>query len=53
MIYVFDKNWLEFSKLTKKEILDRNLHIKRIIHKDGWEKEVDELFKNIKFPKEI
>ena len=44
-IYVFDKNWLEFSKLTKKEILDRNLHIKRIIHKEGWEKEVEELFK--------
>ena len=39
-IYVFDKNWLEFSKLTKKEILDENLHMKRIIHKKGWEKEV-------------
>ena len=47
-IYVFDKNWLEFSKLTKKEILDKNLHIKRIIHKEGWEKEIDELFKNKK-----
>lgn len=45
-IYVFDKNWLEFSKLTKKEILDEDLHMKRIIHKEGWEKEVDELFKN-------
>ena len=45
-IYVFDKNWLEFSKLTKKEILDENLHMKRIIHKKGWEKEVRELFKN-------
>lgn len=45
-IYVFNKNWQEFSKLTKKEILDSNLHIKRIIHKEGWEKEVDELFKN-------
>ena len=45
-IYVFDKNWLEFSKLTKKEILDENLHIKRIIHKEGWKKEINELFKN-------
>lgn len=48
-IYVFDKNWLEFSKLTKKEILDENLHLKRIIHKDGWKKEVRELFKNKNF----
>lgn len=45
-IYVFDKNWLEFSKLTKKEILDENLHMKRIIHKKGWKKEVRELFIN-------
>ena len=45
-IYVFDKNWLEFSKLTKKEILDDNLHMKRIIHKEGWKKEVNDLFKN-------
>ena len=48
-IYVFDKNWLEFSKLTKKEILDGDLHMKRIIHKKGWENEVDELFINNNF----
>ena len=44
-IYVFDQNWLEFSKLTKKEILYEKLYIKRIIHKDGWKKEVRDLFK--------
>lgn len=52
-IYVFDKNWMEFSKLTKKEILDADLHMKRIIHKDGWETEVNDLFKNIKNPNNI
>ncbi|MBR4447669.1 hypothetical protein [Methanobrevibacter sp.] len=45
-IYVFNKNCIELTKLTKKEILDDNLHIKRIIHKDGWEKEVRDLFEN-------
>lgn len=45
-IYAFDKDCLELTKLTKKEILDDNLHIKRIIHKRGWEKEVMDLFKN-------
>ena len=48
-IYVFDKNWLEFSKLTKKEILNENLHIKRIMHKKGWKNEVRVLFKNKNF----
>lgn len=45
-IYVFDKDCMELTKLTKKEILDDNLHIKRIIHKDGWEKDVMDLFEN-------
>ena len=45
-MYVFDKNWLEFSKLTKKEILDKDLYIKRITHKEGWKKELKKLFKN-------
>ena len=45
-IYVFDKDCLELTKLTKKEILDEDLHIKRIIHKKGWQKEVNDLFKN-------
>lgn len=43
-IYIFDKNCIELTKLTKKEILDDKLHIKRIIHKEGWEKEVRDLF---------
>lgn len=39
-IYVFERNWEELSKLTKKEILDNNFHKERIIHKDNWEKEL-------------
>lgn len=45
-IYVFDKNWLEFSKLTKKEILDENLHMARIIHDNSWKNKVRMLFEN-------
>ncbi|MDR1678654.1 MAG: hypothetical protein LBR81_02640 [Prevotellaceae bacterium] len=41
--YVFDKDWAELTKLTKKEILDDNLHKKRIIHKQGWDNEIDAL----------
>jgi len=39
-IYVFEKDWKEFSKLTKKEILDNKFHKARIIHKDYWEAEL-------------
>ena len=36
-IYVFGKNWQEFSKLSKAEILSEHFHIQRIIHSKGWE----------------
>lgn len=36
-IYVFKGAWEQFSKLTKREILDRNLTDKRIIHTQGWQ----------------
>ncbi|MPN13124.1 hypothetical protein SDC9_160444 [bioreactor metagenome] len=39
-IYVFEKDWEELSKLTKKEILDNDLHKARIIHKENWEREL-------------
>lgn len=42
-IYVFEKDWKELSRLTKKEILDNNYHKARIIHKDNWEAELFKL----------
>lgn len=35
-IYIFPKNWESFSKLTKAQILDENLHLERIVHSVGW-----------------
>jgi len=42
--YVFDKNWEEITKLTKKEIIDANLYKNRIVHSQDWELEIDKLF---------
>lgn len=42
--YIFDKNWEEMTKLTKKEIIDESLYKKRIIHTPEWESEIDKLF---------
>ena len=41
--YVFKKNWQVLSKLTKKEILDGNLHDKRIIHDEKWSRTINQL----------
>lgn len=38
--YVFDKNWLEFSTMTKKEILDGSLHEARVIHDHRWHRNI-------------
>jgi len=43
--YVFDKSWQTLSQKTKAEILNQNLHIKRIIHKKGWDNEINFLLK--------
>jgi len=34
--YVFGKDWQYLSRLTKAEILDQNLAIERVIHRDAW-----------------
>lgn len=39
--YIFEKDWEELSKLTKKEILDNNFQLDRLIHKDGWENSIN------------
>lgn len=46
--YVFNERWEELSKKTKAEILDRDLQTDRIVHREGWENRVDDLFKGKK-----
>ena len=41
--YVFDHNWEELSQLSKKEILDNALQHDRIIHREDWEDNINEL----------
>jgi soluble cytochrome b562 len=41
--YVFDKDWMELSKLTKAEILNNNFQKARLIHADTWNKSVESL----------
>lgn len=41
--YVFDENWKEYSKLTKKEILEGHLHKKRIVHDNAWKTKILDL----------
>lgn len=38
-VYIFGENWIELSKLPKKQVLENN-HAKRIIHTSGWKKEL-------------
>lgn len=42
--YVFNKNWEAYSQLSKKEILTGELHSHRIIHREGWNQKINELF---------
>jgi len=42
-IYVFREDWEELSQLTKAEILSGDLHHGRVIHKENWFNELQEL----------
>lgn len=42
--YVFDDNWVSHSTLSKKEIIDGELHIERIVHREGWQDNINNLF---------
>lgn len=42
--YVFGQNWQQLSQLTKEQILNQNLQQQRIIHRQGWENQVNNLF---------
>lgn len=43
--YVFDRDWKEVSKLTKKQIIDGGLAKARLIHSKSWRNEIDRLLK--------
>lgn len=41
--YVLDKDWETISMLSKAEILKAELHHSRIIHRDGWAENLDDV----------
>lgn len=43
--YVFESDWEALSKLSKAEILDQELQKDRIIHREGWDRNISSLFK--------
>lgn len=43
--YIFGTDWQTLSQMTKAEILQNNLHTRRIIHSDNWDTEIKQLFK--------
>lgn len=43
--YILDKEWEDISKLSKREVLDKNLHIDRIYHYENWEERIDKYVK--------
>lgn len=42
--YVLREDWERLSQMTKAEILQKDLHEQRIIHRLPWEAQVDQLF---------
>lgn len=44
--YVFDKDWKDLSKRTKAEIIAGNLQRERLVHRKGWENQVNRLLRN-------
>ncbi len=41
--YILENNWEELSQKTKAEIINANLCKDRLIHKDGWDLEINKL----------
>lgn len=41
--YFIKGNWEEVSKLTKGEIIENSLHEYRLIHREKWDKHIDQL----------
>lgn len=44
-IYVFERNWENFSQLTKREIIQNDLHLQRIVHATGWKQRFAQLMR--------
>lgn len=42
-IYVFGLDWDRFSKLTKSEIINADLHMARLVHTKGWKTKIARL----------
>ena len=42
--YVFEEDWEKLSKLTKAAIITGKLQKDRIIHREGWDGRIDDLF---------
>ncbi|WKV11260.1 hypothetical protein [Marivirga harenae] len=42
--YIFGQNWQNLSQLSKEEILNQNLQQQRIIHRQGWTNQINNLF---------
>ena len=38
--YIFKSDWEAFSQMTKREIINGNHQLKRLIHRDGWRSQV-------------
>ena len=46
--YIFAECWENLSKRTKAEVLSQELHVDRIIHRQGWQQRVHELLSGSK-----
>ena len=43
--YIFNRNWEELSKMTKRDLILNNLYLYRYIHNPDWEEKIDLLMK--------
>lgn len=41
--YIFEENWEECIKLTKQEVINNSLYIKRFYHNENWQKNIKQL----------
>jgi hypothetical protein len=39
-IYIFGQNWVQFSQITKSQLIQQGLYQHRIIHATGWKKQI-------------
>lgn len=46
--YVFGEDWKELSQKTKAEVLNEKLQKERIIHREGWDNNIDNLIQDSK-----